>query len=283
MYQTVWSGAHTKLSSNMSKLVFLSSFFRPFEDLRNYTMTLSALEKSKQWQWALELLSEMSHKSLKPDLTLDQTWRTCEWSLWHLEPPNMSQRISSFLWNGLEAQGRLGTERCHFKRNANNHYLRNFEKDCTIIALQVEQGLHAKESKEKNFLKKQAVEDLPAICHQFLFFDLELIIFGDLLATSSFARWRGRSIHLVRSCWRSVIGLPWSSMFGLLATEHPCWVYTADVCNCSKDMPQHRLGLDDFSWMFAVKCKGRICDTDHLIKNLPWFDLHIQLLSSRCI
>ncbi|CAL1153737.1 unnamed protein product [Cladocopium goreaui] len=38
------------------------------QDLRNYTMTLSALEKSKQWQWAVELLSNMSIRKLKPDL-----------------------------------------------------------------------------------------------------------------------------------------------------------------------------------------------------------------------
>lgn len=43
---------------------------RSAQDVRNYTMTLSALEKSKQWQWALELLSEMSRKKLKPDLQL---------------------------------------------------------------------------------------------------------------------------------------------------------------------------------------------------------------------
>ena len=40
------------------------------QDLRNYTVTLSALENSKQWQWALELLSDMSHRKLHPDLTL---------------------------------------------------------------------------------------------------------------------------------------------------------------------------------------------------------------------
>lgn len=43
---------------------------RSAQDVRNYTMTLSALEKSKQWQWALELLFEMSRKKLKPDLQL---------------------------------------------------------------------------------------------------------------------------------------------------------------------------------------------------------------------
>ena len=178
-------------------------------------MTLSALEKSKQWQWALELLSEMSHKSLKPDLTLDQTWCAAlnapcyPWFQW---PPHLDNLIillslhfneTVFRKPKVGSPWNIGTQRCHFVfvfRPRANHF----------------------------------VGPQP---------------------TSSFVRWRGKSMNSLNLNWWSFIGLSWSSMFGLLATEHPCWVYTADVCDCSKDMPQHRLGLDDASWMFAVKGK----------------------------
>ena len=134
-------GVQTKLSSNIHVNTLLSSFFQPFEDLRNYTMTLSALEKSKQWQWALELLSEMSHKSLKPDLTLDQTWCAAlkapcyPWFQW---PPHLDHLIlllslhfneTVFRKPKVGSPWNIGTQRCHcvfaFRPRA-NHFVGPF-------------------------------------------------------------------------------------------------------------------------------------------------------------
>ena len=75
--------------------------------------------------------------------------------------------------------------------------------------------MHAKESKEKNFLKKQAVEDLPAICHQFLFFDLELIIcwgpFGHIIICALKGKVHPFSSFVLEKChWFAVILDVWT-------------------------------------------------------------------------
>ena len=40
------------------------------KDLKNISMALSALEKSREWRWAVWLLEDMTRRKITPDLCL---------------------------------------------------------------------------------------------------------------------------------------------------------------------------------------------------------------------